>query len=81
MTPKSARPLLGRISRVANSKDLDVLLADLKRQRIDVEKGLASVGGRTEAAADIVTKLQQLRERAERTNNDHTLRQRPSERA
>ena len=65
---------------MATSKDLDVLLADLKRQRIDADKGLASVGGRTEAAADIVTKLQQLRERAERTNNDETLRKRPNER-
>ena len=57
-------------------RDLDGLLADLKRQRKDVDDGLASVNGRTEAAADLVTRLQKLRERAERTNNDETLRTR-----
>jgi hypothetical protein len=62
--------------KVEHRKDLDALLADLRRQRQDVDRRIASLEGRTEAAADIVDRLQKLRERAQRTNEDETLRRR-----
>jgi uncharacterized protein YlxW (UPF0749 family) len=67
---------------MATDNDLNGLLADLKRQRADLDKRIADVEARTESAADLVDRLQKLRERTARTASkpvgpdDDTLRMR-----
>lgn len=59
---------------VETERDLNALLADLRRQRKEVDARIASSAERSESAADLVARLQKLRERAERTHDDETLR-------
>jgi hypothetical protein len=66
--------LLARLLQVDNRKDLDALLAEIRRHRKDVDARLASLQGRTEAATDLIERLQKLRERAAKTDEDETLR-------